>query len=164
MLVIPQMVVTSGESMNTLKLILCPKVRSSMWVLVAAVAMFVTQVLQAESHKPGVKEVQVPFSSLKPSATIKIGRTADWVLVTEDAVWVATTKPYAIKRIAPATNKIVATIALSGEACSGQVSAFGSVWVPICGKDPALVRINSAANEISATLPVGPVDAEESIT
>jgi len=31
--------------------------------------------------KPGVKEVQVSFASLKPSATIKIGETADWVLV-----------------------------------------------------------------------------------
>ena len=34
--------------------------------------------------QPGVKEVQVPFESLKPSATFKIGKTADWVLVTDD--------------------------------------------------------------------------------
>jgi hypothetical protein len=47
--------------------------------------------------KPGVKGVQVPFASLKPSATLKIGRTADWVLVTEDAVWVAGTKPYSVR-------------------------------------------------------------------
>jgi len=38
--------------------------------------------------KPGVKDVQVPFASLKPSATLKIGKMADWVLVTTDAVWV----------------------------------------------------------------------------
>jgi hypothetical protein len=43
--------------------------------------------------KPGVKEVQVPYSSIKPSVTIKIGGTADWVLVTDSAVWVASTKP-----------------------------------------------------------------------
>jgi virginiamycin B lyase len=127
-------------------------------------AMLVPQLSQAASGKPGVKEVQVPFSSLQPAATIKVGRTADWVLVTENAVWVATTKPYAVRRIEPATNTIVATVALSGEACSGQTYAFGSVWVPICGKNPALVPINAATNSIRATLPVGPVEAEERIT
>jgi len=120
--------------------------------------------LLGKVRKIGVKGVQVPFSSLKPSATIKVGRTADWVLVTENAVWVATTKPYAVQRIDPATNTIVATVSLSGEACSGQTHAFGSIWVPLCGKNPAVVRINTATNAISATLPVGPVDAEESIT
>src|ERR1700758_5269188 len=120
--------------------------------------------LLGKVRKIGVKGVQVPFSSLKPSATIKVGRTADWVLVTENAVWVATTKPYAVQRIDPATNTIVATVSLSGEACSGQTYAFGSIWVPLCGKNPAVVRINTATNAISATLPVGPVDAEESIT
>jgi hypothetical protein len=29
---------------------------------------------------PGVKEVQVPFASLKSIATFKVGRTADWLL------------------------------------------------------------------------------------
>jgi hypothetical protein len=43
--------------------------------------------------KPGTKEVQIPYSSIQPSATIKVGGTADWVLVAEDAVWVASTKP-----------------------------------------------------------------------
>jgi len=36
--------------------------------------------------KPGIKEVQVPYSSLKPSMTLKIGGTADWVLVTSNPV------------------------------------------------------------------------------
>jgi hypothetical protein len=62
---------------------------------------------------PGIKEVQVPYSSIKPSVTIKIGRTADWVLVTEDAVWVASTKPYALLRIDPVSNTIVATVGIS---------------------------------------------------
>jgi hypothetical protein len=45
--------------------------------------------LSANATKPGVKGVQVPFASLKRSATLKIGGTADWVLVTDDSVWVA---------------------------------------------------------------------------
>jgi hypothetical protein len=69
--------------------------------------------------KPGIKEVQVPFASIKPSATIKVGGTADWVLVTDDAVWVASTNPYAVLRIDPATNRITARVKVPGEACSG---------------------------------------------
>src|ERR1700735_4761232 len=114
--------------------------------------------------KPGVKEVQVPFSSLRPSATIKVGGTADWVLVTDDAVWVASTRPYAVLRIDPATNKIVATVKVSGEACSGLAFGFGSIWVPICGEKPELVRIDGAKNTISGTLPIAPAGPEGGIT
>jgi virginiamycin B lyase len=114
--------------------------------------------------KPGVKEVQGSFASLKPSATIKIGETADWVLVTEDAVWVSSTKPYAVVRINPATNRIVAIVAVPGEACSGLVSGFGSIWVPLCGKKPALVRVDAAKNTIRATLPIPPAGPEGGIT
>jgi streptogramin lyase len=110
-----------------------------------------------------VKEVQVPFASIKPSATIKIGGTADWVLVTDDAVWVASTKPYAVLRIDPATNKIVATVKVSGEACSGLAFGFGSIWVPICGEKPELVRIDGAKNTVSGTLPIAPAAPEGSI-
>src|SRR5271157_5051050 len=62
--------------------------------------------------KPGLKQVQVPFSSLKPSATFKIGKTADWVLLTDGAVWVAGSKPYSVQRIDPSTNTVVAKVTL----------------------------------------------------
>jgi virginiamycin B lyase len=113
--------------------------------------------------KEGVKEVQVPYSSIKPTATIKIGGTADWVLVTEDAVWVASTKPYAVLRIDSATNKIVTSVRIPGEACSGLASGFGSIWAPICGKQPVLVRIDAAKDAISAILPIAPAGPEGGI-
>ena len=113
--------------------------------------------------KPGVKGVQVPYSSIKPSITIKIGGTADWVLVTDDAVWVASTKPYAILRIDPVSNTIVATIRIPGEACSGLAFGFAGVWTPVCGKKPALVRIDATKNAISATLPIAPAGREGGI-
>lgn len=114
--------------------------------------------------KPGVKEVQVSFASLRPSATIKVGGTADWVLVTESAVWVASTKPYAILRIDPATNRIVATLHVSGEACSGLASGFGSIWVPICGKKPAILRVDAGKNAVITTLPIASAAPEGGIT
>ena len=89
--------------------------------------------------KPGIKEVQVPYSSLKPSVTLKIGGTADWVLVTSDAVWIASTNPYDIVRVDPMTNKVLARVRVPGEACSGLAFGFESLWVPICGSGPALV-------------------------
>jgi virginiamycin B lyase len=137
-------------------------------LIVVLASAFGTLVAQSapESKPPrsAVKEVQVPFASLNPTATIKIGGTADWVLITDDAVWVASTNPYAVHRIDLATNGIVATVRVSGEACSGLASGFGSIWVPLCGKKPELVRIDEAKNTIIATLPIPPAGPEGGIT
>jgi streptogramin lyase len=138
-------------------------------VLVALASAFGTALPQTPSGKanvarPRVKEVQVPFASLKPSATIKVGGTADWVLVTDDAVWLASTKPYSVQRVDPATNKVVAKISLSGEACSGLAFGFDSVWVPICGKKASLARVDARTNKISFILPNGPAGPEGGIT
>lgn len=118
----------------------------------------------AAKAKPGVKDVQVPFASLKPTATFTIGGTADWVLVTDDAVWVAGTKPFSVQRIDPATNRVVAKVSISGEACSGLASGFGSVWVPICGKEGKLARVDVATNKVSVELPIAPAGPEGGIT
>jgi virginiamycin B lyase len=139
--------------------------RSLLLLLIATCGTVSAQNAGAEWNvtKPEIKEVQVLFSSIKPTATFKVGGTADWVLVTDNAVWVASTKPYGVLRIDPATNTIVATVKLSGEACSGLASGFGSIWVPVCGKKPALVRIDAAKNTISATLPIPPAGPEGGI-
>ncbi|MBV9341610.1 MAG: hypothetical protein JO159_12055 [Acidobacteria bacterium] len=83
--------------------------------------------------------------------------------MTEKAIWVASTKPYDIVRIDPAANKIVARVRILGEACSGLASGFDSVWVPICGGRPALVRIDTRTNVISTTLPIAPAGEEGGI-
>lgn len=118
----------------------------------------------AKNVKPGVKGVQVPLASLKPSATLRIGETADWVLVTNDAVWVAGTKPYSVQRIDPMTNRIVAKVVLPGEACSGLAFGFKSVWIPVCGKRPTLIRVDAEKNAVIAALPVPAVEAEGGIS
>jgi virginiamycin B lyase len=139
---------------------------SLLLLLIAACVALKAQTSSPEWNvsKPGIKEVQVPFASLKPSATIKIGRTADWVLIAYDAVWVASTKPFAVRRIDPVTNNLVATVKLPGEACSGLASGFGSIWVPVCGNTPELVRIDAAKNTISVTVPIAPSGPEGGIT
>ena len=133
--------------------------------LLTVLAMTLMQSSSADRSvpKPGIKEVQVPYSSIRPSVTIKIGGTADWVLVTENAVWVASTKPYDIVRIDPATNKTLAKVRIPGEACSGLAFGFDTLWVPICGSNPALVRIDATKNALSATLRIAPAGAEGGI-
>src|ERR1022692_858773 len=140
--------------------------RSLLLLLIATCGTVSAQNAGAEWNvtKPEIKEVQVLFSSIKLTATFKVGGTADWVLVTDNAVWVASTKPYAVLRIDPATNTIVATVKVSGEACSGLASGFGSIWVPVCGKKAALVRIDAIKNTISATLPIAPAVPEGGTT
>lgn len=135
-------------------------------ILAASILAIVAQTPSPELNvpKPGVKEVQVSFASLKPYATIKIGGTADWALVTDDAIWVASTKPYAVLRIDPSSNKIVASIKIRGEACSGLASGFGSIWVPLCGKKSSLVRVDATKNLIRATLPIPIAGPEGGIT
>src|SRR6202049_1889314 len=140
--------------------------RSLLLLLIATCGTVSAQNAGAEWNVPrdGIKEFQVLFSSIKPTATLKVGGTADWVLVTDNAVWVASTKPYAVLRIDPTTNTIVATVKVSGDACSGLASGFGSIWVPICGEKPELVRVDSAKNTISSMLPIAPAAPEGGIT
>lgn len=135
-------------------------------IAVPLLLLLATSVITAQTAKivkPGVKGIQVPFASLKPSATVRIGGTADWVLVTKDAVWVAGTKPYSVQRIDPITNRMVAKVVLPGEACSGLAFGFSSVWIPVCGKKPTLIRVDAQKNAVIATLPVPAVEAEGGI-
>jgi virginiamycin B lyase len=138
--------------------------RRTHFLLPIALCGALAQSAERPAPKPGVKEVQAPYTSLKPSATLKLGATADWVLITDDAVWAASTGPFALWRIDPQTNRIVVRVNLPGEACSGLAAGFGSIWVPICGKKSVLVRVDTTKNSVSATLPIAPAGPEGGIT
>ena len=97
----------------------------------------------------------VSIATLQPVATVKIGKTADWVAVTPDAVWVGSTTPNAVHHIDPLTNTEVATVAVPGEPCAGLVPGFGSLWVPLCATQPALARVDLASNRLQAVFSVG---------
>jgi virginiamycin B lyase len=104
------------------------------------------------------------ISELTPAATIHVGKTADWVAITADAVWVGSTGPYAVHRIDPKTNKRVASVPLPGEPCAGLATGFGSLWVPMCTAVPSLAKVDLAANRLTAVFAVGPAAAEGGIT
>jgi virginiamycin B lyase len=112
----------------------------------------------------GTAAAQRPIGELVPAAVIQVGKTADWVAVTADAVWVGGTGPFAVHRIDPKTNERVASVALAGEPCAGLAIGFGSLWVPLCTEAPSLARIDLAANRLTATFAVGPAAPEGGIT
>lgn len=115
--------------------------------------------------KPGVPAVQVPFDSLTPSNTFDVGGVPDWMVITNDSVWLANRPQKKVRRIDPATNTIVAEIDFPKSPCSGINAAFGSIWVPLCdAAAPALARVDAATNKIAAILPFGPIDTEGGIT
>jgi virginiamycin B lyase len=100
------------------------------------------------------------IAELTPLATFSLGKTADWVATTDDAVWVASTAPFAVNRIDPKTNTRVASVELPGEACGGLAVGAGSLWVPLCTAKPSLARIDLKNNALTSIYPVGP-PAEE---
>jgi virginiamycin B lyase len=131
--------------------------------MMAAQARAQDSASDAKVARPGVKEFQVPFASLKPEAVFKIGEVADWVQITDDAVWVASSKPASVHRIDPKTNKEVAIIPLPDDPCAGLAFGFGSLWVPLCGAPNSIVRVDASTNQITATLPIGPAGPEGGI-
>ena len=105
-----------------------------------------------------------PIEELTPTATIRVGKTADWVAITEDAVWVGSTGPNAVSQIDPHTNTLVSTVPVPGNPCAGLAVGFGSLWVPLCAKPNALVRVDLHTREVRVVPGIGPADREGGIT
>ena len=153
-----------------------PRVRGvfvfrTMFRTVAAAAFMATWVispvrtaLAADAVDAAHAVVRRQIGELSPTATIHVGKTADWVAITPDAVWVASTGPFAVHRIDPTTNKRVATVKLGGEPCAGLATGFGSLWIPLCGDTPALARVDLKSNVVIGLLKIGPAAAEGGIT
>jgi virginiamycin B lyase len=110
---------------------------------------------------PGVSR---PISELHPTVVIGLGKTADWVAIAPNAVWVGSTGPDAVHRIDPNTNKLVATVELAGEPCAGLAVGLGSVWIPLCGKPSTLAKVDGTRNVVSAVFQAGPAGGEGGIT
>jgi virginiamycin B lyase len=104
------------------------------------------------------------IGELTPTAVIHLGKTADWVAITPDAVWVGTTGPYAVHRIDPKTNRRVASVQLPGAPCAGLTSGFGSLWVPLCGVVPRLAKVDLKSNRLISIFNTGPAGAEGGVT
>ncbi len=133
-------------------------------MITTLIASALSLLLAATGTPAAPNAPQATLAGLTPSATTRIGKTADWVLPTDDAVWVASTGPFAVHRLDPKTRGVVASVPLPGEACAGLTIAAGQLWVPLCGKPNALARVDLATNRLVDILPLGPAAAEGGIT
>jgi hypothetical protein len=104
------------------------------------------------------------MAQLKVSATIKLGKTADWVAVAPDAVWVGSTGPFAVHAIDPKTASRIATVELPGKVCAGLALGFGSLWVPLCTAPPKLAKIDLISHRLIQLFDIGPAAPEGGIT
>ena len=105
-----------------------------------------------------------PIGELGPTAVIHLGRTADWVAISPDGVWVGSTGPFAVHKIDPRTNKRVATVHLRGNPCAGLAIGLGSLWIPLCGHSPSLAKVDLRTNKLTANFRIGPAAAEGGVT
>jgi len=104
------------------------------------------------------------IGELKVTASLHLGKTADWVAMAPDAVWVGSTGPFAVHRIDPKTNSQVATVKLPGEPCAGLAVGFGSLWVPLCGRTKTLAKVDLESNQLVSVFKIGPAAAEGGVT
>lgn len=105
-----------------------------------------------------------PIEELKPTATIHVGKTADWVAISDNAVWVGSTGPDAVSQIDPRTNTLLATVRLPGNPCAGLAVGHGGLWVPLCAKPNTLARVDLRTRKVTFVAGIGPADREGGIT
>jgi DNA-binding beta-propeller fold protein YncE len=109
----------------------------------------------AAAPPSGLAAVQRPMTDLKPTAVLKLGKTADWVVIAGDAVWVGSTGPNAVHRIDPKTNRVAARTPLPGDPCAYMAAGFGALWAPLCGEKPSLAKVDLKTGKLVAVFPVG---------
>jgi DNA-binding beta-propeller fold protein YncE len=104
------------------------------------------------------------IEELTPTATIRVGKTADWVAIGDHAVWVGSTGPNAVSEIDPRTNALLATVQLPGNPCAGLAIGHGGLWVPLCAKPNVLARVDLHTRAVKLIAGIGPADREGGIT
>jgi DNA-binding beta-propeller fold protein YncE len=119
------------------------------------IAAFLAAPAIAAPPPRGVPAAQRPMSDLKATSVVKLGRTADWVVITADAVWVGSTGPDAVHRIDPKTGRVTDVVPLPGEPCAHMTAAFGALWAPVCGERPGLAKVDLAGRKLAAVFPMG---------
>lgn len=133
-------------------------------VAIVAVCEAQGQIAHNDPPRPGVNTpgVRRSMADVHPQATVAVEGQPDWMVVTDDAVWVTSSNVNHVVRLDEATNKATA-IATVNKPCSGLAAGFGSIWVPSCGSH-ALVRLDPQTGKVQAEIPVGPADSEGGLT
>ena len=144
-------------------------IRQAATASLSAFGILAAALLAAQTSKPkfpkktGVKTpgVQHDMAKLIPIATFVVEGRPDWMAVTEDAVWVASSNVNHVVRLDAKTNQ-PGTIVTVAEPCAGLAVGFGSLWIPSCG-DHTVVRVDAETGAPQATIAASPADDEGGI-
>lgn len=122
------------------------------------------QAQPARPPRPGVTTpgVRRSMADIHPDATFAVAGEPDWMVVTEDAVWVTSSNVNHVVRLDPTTNRAGLIVTID-KPCSGLAAGFGAIWVPSCGAH-ALFRVDPQTGKIVTQIPAGPADSEGGIT
>jgi YVTN family beta-propeller protein len=118
------------------------------------------QAQPARPKRPGVSTpgIKIPIARLKPDHVFDVPGVPDWLAI-DTHVWVSNSPKNTVTRIDPVANKIVETITVGKDPCSGLAAGLESLWVPNCG-DSTITRLNLKSGKVEATLPYGVPDSE----
>ena len=118
----------------------------------------------AQTPRPGVKTpgIRIPITALKPEAVFEAPGAPDWIAIDEH-VWVSNGPKNSVVRIDPKSNKVIETVTVGNEPCSGLAAGFGSLWVPLCG-DQSLARVDLKEGKVTANIPIGIAGSEGGLT
>jgi virginiamycin B lyase len=105
--------------------------------------------------------VQHQMAELNPIAIFVVAGRPDWMAVTDDAVWVASSNVNHVVRLDAKTNR-PGRIVTAAEPCSGLAFGFGSLWIPSCG-DHVVVRVDVQTGRLQARIAASPADDEGGI-
>lgn len=122
------------------------------------------QTENSDPPRPGVSTpgVKRSMTDVHLQATFAVEGEPDWMVVTDDAVWVTSSNVNHVVRLDAATNRAGIVVPIN-KPCSGLAAGFGSLWVPSCGGH-SLVRVDLQTGKIQAEISVGPADSEGGIT
>lgn len=130
-----------------------------------AFAVAASQNVTPSSPRP---VAEIPFSRLKPDATIALELERGSVS-TDDALWIPQRKSKAIVRVDAKTNKPEAPVTVAGAPCASLAvstetapSKNDTVWVPLC-ESSAIARVSAAQGNVTASVPLPVVTPEGSI-
>jgi streptogramin lyase len=91
--------------------------------------------------------MRIPFERIKPETTLDMMAVMG-IGTTADAVWALAATPASVTRIDLDGPGAGPAIALPGKPCGTIAAAFGAVWIPVCGDQPSLVRIDEKTSEL----------------
>ena len=141
--------------------------KTSLLLFLGAIAFGAQDPAPTEKPTPVAPTIRVPFTKLKPDATIDIA--GDRLLTSGDAgIWVSSRETGKVTKIDAKTNKPADPISVGKEPCAGLATGSGSLIVPLCGA-PGLARVNLKTNEVTVIskgmtpATVGPVTGVSSI-